>query len=146
MDYKEEIRKLRTQMTGDFDFVTLAMRDMGVTFRNRMDEMARRQDETAERVNELGQQVNELGRGLNELARGLNQTAKNMNETAHSMAYLGREMEERFNQVEGRTRLQDQRFGQMLMAVEGAIDEWRPELDAVKARLDRLEERNNSAA
>ena len=57
-----------------------------------------------------------------------------------------REMEERFNQVEGRARLQEQRFGQMLVAVEGAVDDWKPEMEEVKARLERLEDRINSAA
>ena len=125
MDYKQEIHKLRIQMAGDFDFVSLAMRDMGVTFRTRMDEMAKRMDETAKRMDE---------------------TAKGMAEMAKGMAYMSREVEERFNQVEGRARLQEQRFGQMLVAVEGAVDDWKPEMEEVKARLERLEDRINSAA
>lgn len=125
MDYKQEIHRLRIQMAGDFDFVSLAMRDMGVTFRTRMDEMAKRMDETAKRMDE---------------------TAKGMAEMAKGMAYMSREVEERFNQVEGRARLQEQRFGQMLVAVEGAVDDWKPEMEEVKARLERLEDRINSAA
>ena len=125
MDYKQEIHSLRIQMAGDFDFVSLAMRDMGVTFRSRMDEMAKRTDNMAKRMDETAKSVGELGRG---------------------MGSIGREVEERFNQVEGRMRLQEQRFGQMLVAVEGAVDDWKPEMEEVKARLDRLEERNNSAA
>lgn len=112
-------------MAGDFDLVSLAMRDMGVTFRTRMDEMAKHMDETAKRVDD---------------------TAKGMAEMAKGMAYMSREVEERFNQVEGRARLQEQRFGQMLEAVEGAVDDWKPEMEEVKARLERLEDRINSAA
>ena len=132
MDYKQEIHKLRIQMAGDFDFVSLAMRDMGVTFRTRMDEMAKRMDETAKRMDERAKRMDDTAKGMAEMAKG--------------MAYMSREVEERFNQVEGRARLQEQRFGQMLVAVEGAVDDWKPEMEEVKARLERLEDRINSAA
>ncbi|MBT9584717.1 hypothetical protein IV102_15345 [bacterium] len=146
MDYKQEIHKLRIQMAGDFDFVSLAMRDMGVTFRSRMDEMAKRADETARRMDETAKRMDETARRMDEMAKGMDETAKGMDELGRGMAYMSREVEERFNQVEGRTRLQEQRFGQMLVAVEGAVDDWKPEMEEVKARLDRLEGRNNSAA
>ena len=54
--------------------------------------------------------------------------ASAMNELARRMEAMGREMEERFQQVEGRTRLQEQRFNRMLDAVEGALDDWKPEI------------------
>ena len=69
-----------------------------------------------------------------------------MTDTARSLEAMGREMEERFNQVEGRTRLQEQRFQRMLAAVEVAVDEWKPEVQEIKARLERLERKVDPAA
>lgn len=69
-----------------------------------------------------------------------------MDEMSRRMDAMGREMEERFNQLQGRMRLQEQRFGRMLDAVESAMDEWKPEVSDLKQRVEALERRNPPAA
>lgn len=77
---------------------------------------------------------------------GFSDMAKRMEGISRQMESIGREMEERFNQVEGRMRLQEQRFSKVLVAVEDSLDDWRPEIEQIKARLDRLERKADPAA
>lgn len=65
---------------------------------------------------------------------------------------LSANFSERMNQVEGRLRLQEQRFNRMLEAVEEVLLDTRAssatkaDLEEVRARLDRLEQGSNPAA
>jgi len=63
-----------------------------------------------------------------------------IDQAAAALQSLAREMEERFNQVEGRMRLQEHRLTRMFEVVEASADGWKPELREIKARLDRLEQ------
>lgn len=69
-----------------------------------------------------------------------------MTEMAQWMDAMGREAEERFNQVEGRMPLQEHRFTRVLGAVEDSLVDWKPEIEQIKARLDRLEQKADPAA
>jgi len=63
-----------------------------------------------------------------------------MDQAAAALQSLAREMEERFNQVEGRMRLQEHRLTRMFEVVEASVDGWKPEVKDIKARLARLEQ------
>jgi hypothetical protein len=77
---------------------------------------------------------------------GMSETAKALQLISKRVDAIGREMEERFNQVEGRTRLQEQRFTRVLQVVESSLDDWKPEVEELRARLERLENKIDSAA
>jgi len=70
-------------------------------------------------------------------------------EIAQRIDFLGREMEERFNQVEGRVRLQEQRLSLMLTAVDSSLalvahkaDDW----ESLSRRVEALERKIDPAA
>jgi hypothetical protein len=58
------------------------------------------------------------------------------------MDSMGREMEERFNQLAGRMKLQEQRVAAVLGAVDSALSVY----ENHEARLQALESRNEPAA
>lgn len=127
MDYKKEIKDIKLRQEGDFDFIMLALRDLRVTFRTELGVISNDLWEIGESVLETGQHLGVIGQRLGAVGQGVKR--------------LSSEVDERLNQVEGRRRLQDQRFSTIIEAAEA----WRPEIEAIKARLDRLENRDSAA-
>lgn len=67
------------------------------------------------------------------------------------MESMGREMDERFNQLAGRMKLQEQRVSAVLQAVDSALAVYetaptQADLEEIRARLDRLEQDRPPAA
>lgn len=77
--------------------------------------------------------------GMTEMAQATQALSRKMNA-------MGRDTDERLSQVEGRMRLQEQRFTLVLGAVEDSLFDWKPEIEEIKARLDRLEQKADPAA
>lgn len=79
-------------------------------------------------------------------------TRETFNLVGRQIESLSAEMSERFNQVEGRMRLLDHRFGSMLQAVETSLTESQshsltPErFESLERRVELLEQQRPSAA
>lgn len=57
-------------------------------------------------------------------------------ELATRLDMLGREMEERFNQIEGRMKLSEQRLGAMLQAVDRGLGDHEQRISALESKSD----------
>lgn len=80
------------------------------------------------------------------MAAGLNFSGKKIGELAETMAREMAEVTERLSQVEGRLRLQEQRFNRVLEAVELALDDWKPEVNDLRRRVEALEQSKDNPA
>lgn len=89
----KELRDLRRQVDSDFQFNALAFKDLAI-----------KQDELGQRISREVEQINRLMRRMSRVI------------TRHTANTA-----ERMNQVEGRMRLQSQRFDRMMEVVEGTL-------------------------
>lgn len=83
---------------------------------------------------------------LRELRRQVNDDFEFNSKAFKEMAAGMRDLVERMTQVEGRTRLQEQRFNKMLSVVEEFLAGSRDSLEALENRVQSLEQGDCSAA
>ena len=89
--------------------------------------------------------VDKLMAEIRELRRQVNDDFEFNSTAFKEMAGGMRELVERMTQVEGRTRLQEQRFNKMLESVEEFLNSSRGTLDHLESRLEVLEDNSPAA-
>ena len=90
-------------------------------------------------------ELDKLMTELRELRRQVNDDFEFNSKAFKEMAHGMREMVERMTQVEGRTRLQEQRFNKILESIEEHLSSSQDQFIQLESRLEALEGDSSAA-
>ena len=147
----EKLERLRKEMRAELALTWAGQADCN----RRLEEISSRIHQHADRIDEQAQQIDEQGRQIAEQGRQIAEQGSRIRKQGHLIgasmretARLGREVAAGGDQIVGRLRQFDQRFGVFIDALQEDLEEKAPlsRLERLEERVKDLEERSGPAA